>query len=241
MAPAIPPEAERLYGVPPEQFVERRDALARELRRDGRRDEAERVSKLRRPSIALWAVNQLAHQRQPELRPLVEAGGRLRHGAGHTTDEVAAAIERLVGSARELVEGTGRKASDAALRQVASILRAAVADDERSKQLSAGALTEEPEAAGFEAMAALAGTSRERARAGRRDDDGRGEVDRERVRAAREELAAAQARVRELRRAADAAEREARRARSEADKAEADVEDAERRLEEATRGARARG
>jgi hypothetical protein len=41
-----------LYGLPLERFTEERNALAKQLRRDGRRTEAAEVSKLRKPSVA---------------------------------------------------------------------------------------------------------------------------------------------------------------------------------------------
>ena len=52
-------DANKLYGLPLERFTEERNALAKRLREEGQRDEAATVSKLRKPSVAAWAVNQI--------------------------------------------------------------------------------------------------------------------------------------------------------------------------------------
>jgi hypothetical protein len=235
MAVELPAETERLYAVPPEEFVKERDALARELRGAGRGDQADRVRQLRRPSVALWAVNQLARRRELDLRRLLRAGERLRGGERRAADDIAAEIDRLVRAARTVVEDSDRRASDDALQRVASTLRAAVADETHARALAEGRLTEEVAPAGFESMAALVGApaptgdgerrpARATAASRRRD--------RARVRAAQEALSEARTQARELRRAADEAERQAGRARAAAERAEADVERAERRLAE---------
>src|ERR671928_57650 len=47
--------ADRLYGLPLEEFTAERDKAARELRREGSKEEADRVKKLKKPSAAAWA------------------------------------------------------------------------------------------------------------------------------------------------------------------------------------------
>jgi hypothetical protein len=49
-----------LLGVDPEDFVQRRKELARELREDGDRDAAARLLAMRKPPLHLWAVNHFA-------------------------------------------------------------------------------------------------------------------------------------------------------------------------------------
>lgn len=46
-----------VYGGPLTSFVAGRDALARELRSAGRRDDAARVRKLRKPKLVAWALD----------------------------------------------------------------------------------------------------------------------------------------------------------------------------------------
>jgi len=233
MAAELPAETERLYEVPPDEFVTERNALSRELRDAGRRDEAERVRQLRRPSLAVWAGNQLARQRELDLRRLLRAGERLRGGDRRAAEDIAGEIDRLVRAAREVIEDRGRRATDDTLQRVASTLRAAVADETHARQLAEGRLTEEVAPAGFESMAALQGApapARDGERKQRQPTAAARRRDRQRVRAAEEALSQARAQARDLRRAADEAERDARRARAAADRAQADVERAERRL-----------
>ena len=54
-----------LYGLPLDRFVAERDALAKQLRGDGRREEADAVKKLPKPTRAAWAVN-AAVRAEPE-------------------------------------------------------------------------------------------------------------------------------------------------------------------------------
>jgi hypothetical protein len=56
-----------LYREPPDRFVAGRNALAKELRAGGHRDEAERVKALRRPSAAAWLINRVAFD-SPEAK-----------------------------------------------------------------------------------------------------------------------------------------------------------------------------
>ena len=47
---------DELYGLPLEDFVAQRDALAKRLRADGDRDAAAAVKKLPKPTRAAWAA-----------------------------------------------------------------------------------------------------------------------------------------------------------------------------------------
>src|SRR3954451_21313497 len=67
---------DELYGLALDEFVPRRDALAKRLRADGRREEAAEVAALRKPSVAAWAANQ-AIRSQPRA-----ARGRAGRGGG---------------------------------------------------------------------------------------------------------------------------------------------------------------
>ena len=63
-----------LFGLPPEEFIAARDQLARQLKAGGDAAGAKRVSALRRPTVAAWAVNQAARERPELVRELLEAG-----------------------------------------------------------------------------------------------------------------------------------------------------------------------
>lgn len=69
---------DRLFSLPPEEFTAARDQLVRELRGAGDREEAKRVSQLRRPTLAAWAVNQAVRADPDLLDSVLDAGAALR-------------------------------------------------------------------------------------------------------------------------------------------------------------------
>ena len=77
---AIDAEIDRLYGLPLAEFTKERDALARRLRADGKRDEATAIADLRKPVLGAWVVNRLARERRADVEALVEAAAGIRAG-----------------------------------------------------------------------------------------------------------------------------------------------------------------
>src|SRR4051812_9663296 len=65
---------DELYALPLERFVPERDLLAKELRANGRRDEARQVAGLTKPSVVAWAVNQVVRAQRDEAAELWAAG-----------------------------------------------------------------------------------------------------------------------------------------------------------------------
>jgi hypothetical protein len=221
-------EAERLYGLPLDEFTAARDERARELRRDGQREKAAEVAALRKPVVAAWVVNMLARDERADVRELVRAAEAIRTGKAGAEAAFREALDRLTAAARRLLEAEGRSA-DATLQQVAGTLRAAAASE--PDLLTAGTLTQPVEASGFGAMAgaALPPPARGKAAKAAREPA----VDRRAVERARKALAAARDEARSLERDASAAERAARKARQAADAARARVAEAEQRLADA--------
>ncbi len=68
---------DELYGLPLERFVPERAALVKALRAEGRREDAAQVAKLRKPSVAAWAVNQLVRTQGRAAAELFAAGDAL--------------------------------------------------------------------------------------------------------------------------------------------------------------------
>lgn len=221
----IDDELDRLYGLPLDEFTRERNALAKRLRSEGRRDAAASVAELRKPVVAAWVVNRLARERKDGVQALVDAADAIRAGAVGADERLRAIVEELMDAARGVLEDGGRRASDTTLRDVATTLRAAAASE--PELLRSGRLTEPVEPTGFEAMAGAAAAE---GRPARRRPPKR--PDRARVREAREALSAAREAARKLGRAADAAEREARGRRAEADAADRAVAEAEAALAE---------
>jgi hypothetical protein len=217
-----------LYRRPLEEFIGARDALARELRQRGDLAEAEAVRALRKPSVPIWAINQLARAQGKKLRQLIKEEDALRsaHGASGDRFRYALAAERqtaaeLVQDAARILADSGRPATEATLERIASTLQAAAADPAHREELEQGRLTEELEPLGFEALAGVPAKRRGKtdARSPERAVEG-----------VRKELAAARDEVRHLEKEAERAEREARDARGRAEKARAEVDRLEKQV-----------
>ena len=149
-------QVDDLYGLPLDRFVPERGKLARELRAAGNRDEAAQVAKLRKPSLAAWAVNQLVRTQRRAVRDLFEAGDELRaahsallDGSGEggalraAAERERAAVGSLVDAARGLLSSEGHELGTAVIDRVADTLHAAALDDEGREQVRAGRLERE--------------------------------------------------------------------------------------------------
>lgn len=142
-----------LYGLDPKDFVAARNELVRRLRAEKKRPLAAEVAKLRRPSPAAWAVNQLARDHRADVEELVRRGEQLRAAqdqalAGASVDLRAAgrarrdALSRLAARAEALLEERGGGAV-AHAGDIAATLDAASLDEDAAAQVLAGRLTEE--------------------------------------------------------------------------------------------------
>jgi hypothetical protein len=152
-----------LFAKPPAEFTGARNALAKDLRKDGDEEGAKRVLALRRPTAALWAANQLARRNEDDLGALVETTDRMRKmqargtGAGDelraAMGEQRAALARLEAAAEGALREAGLSVSPAVLRTVQRTLQAAAAGDrDLRKALQEGRLEAEQEPSGFEAL-----------------------------------------------------------------------------------------
>ena len=70
-------ELDRLYGLPLDEFVKERDALAKRLRGEDR-EAAAAVKALRKPTVGAWALNQAIRRRRSETDELLETADALR-------------------------------------------------------------------------------------------------------------------------------------------------------------------
>ncbi|HYM57352.1 MAG TPA: hypothetical protein VES79_05260, partial [Solirubrobacteraceae bacterium] len=177
-------DADALYGLALDEFTGARDALAKRLRSEKRRDEADAVRALRKPSLAAWAINQSVRGHPDETRALLDAGAALReaHEAllrGGDADAVRAAseherdaIRRLTGLAREEL---GPRASEATAEKIRSTLRAASVDEGVRERVAQGRLEREAEGAatGWPPAAGKAPAGAQRAASPRRSGSGR--------------------------------------------------------------------
>ena len=241
---AAHPDTDRLYGLPLKEFTPARNALVRELRKAGRKDAAEEVKGLKKPSVSAWAINQVARREPEKISELVKAGELLRKAqrdvlSGKSGSDVREASRRqheladdLVGVAREILEDSGAKATPTVAQRISTTLRAASTDAAASKLLRKGRLAEDVESIGFGPLLHVAPSRRSGARAKLTQN-------RPRARARQKKLADARARVRRERDALEEARRTANAAQKAAAKAERAVGAAAARLETAERKAAA--
>ena len=80
--------ADELYALQPSELTRERDERAKALRKEGDRDEADAVKALRKPTLAAWALNQLARRQPKEVERLLAAGEELRSAQEELLAEV---------------------------------------------------------------------------------------------------------------------------------------------------------
>jgi hypothetical protein len=141
--------ADDLYGLAPERFTASRDARAGEARAAGDRELAERIKRLRRPTVSAWLGNRLARDRAHDIEGLVGLGAELREAQAELSgDELrrlsrrrSDAVAALVAQARGLARAAGQSVSDAILEEVTATLEAALSDPAATEALRRGRLT----------------------------------------------------------------------------------------------------
>jgi hypothetical protein len=223
---------DELYGSAPEAFVAERKRLANELKSAGRDADAGELSKLRKPTIAAWAMNRLARDQRRDIDLLLDSGHRMRtaqagvlRGDARETFEQAQRTERdtiarLVHAAAKLLDG----ASPTILEQIAASLHAAAVSEGGRELLASGRFEKPLTLEGFDALAGLAPPPSKRPAKAKPSRDA------QELKQARAELAAARKRLRDAERTANEAHRLAVQADSEVEAAAEAVEKAEKRL-----------
>jgi hypothetical protein len=142
--------ADRLYAVPPRDFVAERDAAVAAARAAGDSVTAAAVAKLRRPTVAAWLVNLLALRRPELVSELAELSSAL-HTAQRELDggqlrelsaQRRATVSALVEVARSLAVEADPELTDGKLplAEVERTLNAALADREVAESVRTGRL-----------------------------------------------------------------------------------------------------
>lgn len=159
--------AEELYAGSPDDFVERRTALAAQARAARDRPLVKQILALRRPTRTAWLVNLLARERRDDVTALLDLATALedaqRRRDGAELRRLSARrrhdVDRLARTAVRLGAERGYPAPDAALQEVSQTLQAAMADPATGDQLRGGRLTTAASYGGFgpsDLMAAMA-------------------------------------------------------------------------------------
>jgi hypothetical protein len=240
--PDLDHELEQLYGVAPEEFIAARNDLATRLRKAGQAEASERVGGLRKPSLPVWAVNQLARRHPRDVAGLLDAGERLhraqeaafRGDSGEAvraaTAAERAAIRTLTQHAQSLLRAEERKPTRAVLDRIAATLRAAAVEPEAAPLLAAGRLAGEVGSSGFEAVAELAPPAPKRPQ--RSKDDGAARRREQQVRKLRAQVERLERRAAEEEEQAGRAEEAAGAARARAEAAKIEAAAARAELDE---------
>jgi hypothetical protein len=226
--PAAPPVdeiARDLYALAPEEFVAARNARVKELTAAGDKDLAAQVKALRKPTVAIWALNQLSRTEQPRLHALAQTVQQLQ-----STEDVSAwralnerfadQVQELVVRVRKDLAAAGRPAGTLEPR-LGILIRTAITGPDRDALIE-GRLDHEPHGdADAELMwgAPSAGTSK-----AKRPGADRTLKLRQRLRTAQSELNAAERELHEAEAALRDAERRVSRAQKSVTKLHATVE-----------------
>jgi hypothetical protein len=159
-APAVD---DALYRVPPAEFTAARKRLVDRLRAAGAADAARAAAKLRKLTAALWAVNQAARRGRGDLTELLRSIDRLKLSRGKTPADLRASLARqretldnLLTVARAALASIDAPGTPATMARIAATLTAAAADPALRRDLTAGRLTEERTAPGFDVFASCA-------------------------------------------------------------------------------------
>ena len=243
-------DVDSLFELPPEEFTAARNALVRRLKDEGDASAADEIKRLGKPSIATWAINQLAREHKGAVKSLLESAARLRKaqeialtssGSGDALRRAQAderkTLRELTQHAQQILEGAGRSANSTVLDKISSTLRAAAVDEAGRSALRTGRLTGEVKSSGFDVFAGLELPAKASRRSAKPSDDElserrRQKSERESKRRELEEQARElAARAKEEAETAERAEREAVEARKTADKSRREAEGAAAKLE----------
>lgn len=170
---------EALYRTKLSDFVTERKRLADELKAAGKKELAARVTKLGRPSVSAWAVNQLWWQERELFAQLLDAAARVKKGERDANREHRELLGQLRERAAILLQDGGNAASETTLRRVTTTLSAIAASGGFEPDPS-GALVADRDPPGFEALEGMLAAAPSK-RAPSESDDKRAEQERRRA------------------------------------------------------------
>lgn len=140
-----------LYQAPLAAFVSERKRLAAQLKADGDKEAAAQLSKLARPPVSAWAVNQLWWRERAAFEALLIAAGRVTVGDREASQTHRQALARLREVATKLLQESGNATTDATLRRITTTLSAVAATGGFAPD-APGALAADRDPPGFEAL-----------------------------------------------------------------------------------------
>jgi hypothetical protein len=212
---SVDAQLDRLFEAPLEDFTRLRNELAAELKSDGRTEEAATIKAMKKPSLPVWALNQLA-RREPELiEKLLEVQRKIGGGSTPKSIQVLTRSRReiagaLTKAARGILDEQGHAAGASTIEKITNTLFATNTPEE-IEALRAGRLSTELSSTSLEeAFAAMPGAPAE-------DEAGPSHA-----------VARASAQLQELEEQSRAAEEETTSLRRKAEQLKVQAEEAER-------------
>ena len=261
-------DVEGLFKLPLADFTNARNALAAQLKKNGRGDEAADVKALGKPSVSAWAVNQLYWNHREAFDKLIASGERFHkaqsaRGGAKVGDMRAALDARRVALTKlsELATGVLRQAghnpSPDTIHRITTTLEGISSYASRDDGPEPGRLTHDVDPPGFESFGsfvpvkqeaagrrqAAAGRKQEAgAEAGKQKAEGRkqkaGTEERKSEEANKAKLDAAKALLQDAKKSLTEAQARVRSLEAAKTRAQAEVRQAEERLKEGTKRAR---
>lgn len=149
--------ASRVYAEAPADFIATRTALVKDAKAAGATAAAQEIGALRKPSVAAWLLNQVAHTQHPVLAELADLGARLRQAtstldAGAITSLRSArdtVLADLVRAVRQVADDQGQSISASVEAEVRDTGIAALADEAAEEVIRSGTMTRALAYAGF--------------------------------------------------------------------------------------------
>jgi hypothetical protein len=136
-------------------FVAERKRLAAELKVAGDAKGAAELSKLARPPVSAWTVNQLWWKERDVFQVLLEAAAQVKSGDRDAGKRHREALAKLREHATAVLKEAGNAASEGTLRRIATTL-AALAASGGFEPDAPGALVADRDPPGFETFVASA-------------------------------------------------------------------------------------
>jgi hypothetical protein len=146
-----------VYRGPLEEFISRRDALVKQLRAAKRREDADRVKALRKPSRTAWVLDNIVHEDPLVLEQLasaISAAQTVQSGADlrAAMDNVRTAIRDVAAAGARVAIRAGQPIDASAL---VTAVHAVIGETSAFTDLRAGRLVDVPDGGGLDILSAI--------------------------------------------------------------------------------------
>ena len=156
-------DVDDLFKLPLAEFTDARNTLAKQLKLNGRANDANLVKSLTKPSVSAWTVNQLYWHYREEFDTLLAAGQRFRKA--QTSGKIAdmrgslearrEALSELSDLATTLLRDAGHNPSPDTIHRITTTLEAISAYASLSDGPTPGRLSQDVDPPGFESLASF--------------------------------------------------------------------------------------